>query len=131
MRATPLPNISQVRVGESKPGFFAIASPPDPNNQGVVELLVKPVPDTASQLIADAKAGANCLHCLQIACRRLCRHHCLLRQACEHTAVLLPPANASHAAALASQDGCHGHRTDCVRCRAVAPMALILPVVLY
>ena len=47
-----------MRVGESKPGFFAIASPPDPNNQGVVELLVKPVPETTSQLIADANAGA-------------------------------------------------------------------------
>lgn len=47
----------QVRVGDSKPGFFAIASPPDPNNQGVVELLVKPVPDSASQLIADSKEG--------------------------------------------------------------------------
>ncbi|KAK9819642.1 hypothetical protein WJX72_000634 [[Myrmecia] bisecta] len=31
----------QVKVGDSKPSFFAIASPPDANNAGVVELLVK------------------------------------------------------------------------------------------
>jgi hypothetical protein len=30
-----------MQVGEGKPGFFAIASPPDPNNQGLVEVLIK------------------------------------------------------------------------------------------
>ena len=93
----------QVRIGDSKPGFFAIASPPDPNNQvrqqalrqhriwhpryshdrelvmwllgcghalhlqctpmqGVIELLVKAVPDTASELIAMAKEGEPVSH---------------------------------------------------------------------
>lgn len=47
----------QVRIGEGKAGFFAIASPPDPNNAGVVELLVKSIPDTPSEQIAEAKAG--------------------------------------------------------------------------
>lgn len=47
-----------MRIGEEKPGFFAIASPPDPNNAGVVELLVKSIPDTASEQIAQLKAGA-------------------------------------------------------------------------
>ncbi len=46
-----------MRIGEGKPGFFAIASPPDPNNAGVVELLVKSVPDTASEQLAATKAG--------------------------------------------------------------------------
>ena len=47
----------QIRVGDSKPGFYAIASPPDPNNHGVVELLVKAVPDSTAQLLADSKDG--------------------------------------------------------------------------
>lgn len=46
-----------MRIGEGKPGFFAIASPPDPNNAGVVELLVKSIPDTPSEQIAQSKAG--------------------------------------------------------------------------
>ena len=51
----------QIRVGDSKPGFYAIASPPDPNNQGVVELLVKAVPDSTAQLLADSKDGEHFL----------------------------------------------------------------------
>ncbi len=51
----------QIRVVDSKPGFYAIASPPDPNNQGVVELLVKAVPDSTAQLLADSKDGDNML----------------------------------------------------------------------
>ena len=51
----------QIRVGDSKPGFYAIASPPDPNNQGVVELLVKAVPDSTAQLLANSKDGDNLL----------------------------------------------------------------------
>lgn len=47
----------QMRIGEEKPGFFAIASPPDPNNAGVVELLVKSIPNTASEQLAQLKAG--------------------------------------------------------------------------
>ncbi|KAI8477256.1 MAG: Metallo-dependent phosphatase-like protein [Monoraphidium minutum] len=48
----------QVKVGDSKPGFFAIASPPDPNNQGVLEFLIKASGDTAEKLAALA-AGAS------------------------------------------------------------------------
>lgn len=40
----------QIKVEESKPGFFAIASPPDVNNAGVVELLVKNAGETAEKL---------------------------------------------------------------------------------
>ena len=58
----------QIRVGDSKPGFYAIASPPDPNNQGVVELLVKAVPDSTAQLLADSKDGENfSLHSMVLA----------------------------------------------------------------
>ncbi|GBF94346.1 hypothetical protein Rsub_06968 [Raphidocelis subcapitata] len=42
----------QIKVGDSKPGFFAIASPPDPNNQGVLEFLIKAAGDTAEKLVA-------------------------------------------------------------------------------
>ncbi|KAI8106457.1 hypothetical protein M9435_001001 [Picochlorum sp. BPE23] len=40
----------QIKVEESKPGFFAIASPPDVNNAGMVELLVKNAGETAEKL---------------------------------------------------------------------------------
>jgi hypothetical protein len=42
------------QVGEGKPGFFAIASPPDPNNQGLLEFLIK-----AQGEAAEAIAGAQ------------------------------------------------------------------------
>lgn len=31
----------QVKIGDSKPGFFAIASPPDSNSDGLIEVLIK------------------------------------------------------------------------------------------
>ena len=31
----------QVKVGDSKPGFFAIASPPKANSEGLIEVLIK------------------------------------------------------------------------------------------
>ena len=42
----------QIKVEDSKPGFFAIASPPDTNNAGVIELLVKNAGETAALLCA-------------------------------------------------------------------------------
>lgn len=49
----------QVKVGEEgKPGFFAIASAPDANNQGVLELLIKNAGDAAEKLCA-SEAGAQ------------------------------------------------------------------------
>ncbi len=48
----------QIKVGDSKPGFYAIASPPDPNNAGVVELLVKNLGGT-SELLCQAQPGAR------------------------------------------------------------------------
>lgn len=47
---------SSLQVGDSKPGFFAIASPPDPNNAGVVELLIKDQ-GGAAELLCKANAG--------------------------------------------------------------------------
>lgn len=49
----------QVKVEGGKPGFYAIASPPDPNNQGVVELLVKNQGETAEALCSKS-AGGHC-----------------------------------------------------------------------
>jgi NAD(P)H-flavin reductase len=48
----------QLKVGEGKPGFFAIASPPDPNNQGLLEFLIKAKGDAAEALAA-LPAGAE------------------------------------------------------------------------
>ena len=48
-----------VQVGDSKPGFYAIASPPDPNNAGLVELLIKSVPGTTAEILAGSSAGAD------------------------------------------------------------------------
>lgn len=47
----------QVKVGDSKPGFFAISSPPDPNNAGVVELLIKDQPGSTAELLCQASPG--------------------------------------------------------------------------
>ncbi|KAF5832117.1 hypothetical protein DUNSADRAFT_12128 [Dunaliella salina] len=44
---------------EGKPGFFAIASPPDVNNQGVLELLVKRQPGSAADAICDLQEGSE------------------------------------------------------------------------
>jgi hypothetical protein len=44
---------------EGKPGFFAIASPPDVNNQGVLELLVKRQPGSAADAICDLAEGSE------------------------------------------------------------------------
>ena len=50
----------QLKVGESKPGFYAIASPPDPNNQGIIELLIKNQGAT-SELLCSQPAGDQAL----------------------------------------------------------------------
>lgn len=65
--------ITQMRIGEGKPGFFAIASPPEEsrNNQGVVELLIKAVPDTASEQLAATKPCALPQFCLSQAVKAL------------------------------------------------------------
>lgn len=48
----------QVKVGaDSKPGFFAIASPPDPNNRGAVELLIKRQPGATADLLCGTSEG--------------------------------------------------------------------------
>jgi len=44
------------QVGEGKPGFFAISSPPDPNNQGLLEFLIK-AQGEAAEAIAALAAG--------------------------------------------------------------------------
>lgn len=49
----------QAKIGEEcKPGFFAIASAPDPNNAGVVELLIK-ANGEAAEAICAAAPGAE------------------------------------------------------------------------
>jgi NAD(P)H-flavin reductase len=48
----------QIKVEESKPGFFAIASAPDANNAGVIELLVKNAGETAEKLCSST-AGSD------------------------------------------------------------------------
>eukprot|EP00878_Enallax_costatus_P007580 GHUV01007937.1.p1 GENE.GHUV01007937.1~~GHUV01007937.1.p1 ORF type:complete len:325 (+),score=104.05 GHUV01007937.1:809-1783(+) len=48
----------QIKVGDGKPGFFAIASPPDPNNQGLLEFLIKAQGEAATALAA-LPAGAE------------------------------------------------------------------------
>lgn len=47
-----------LQVADGKPGFFAIASPPDPNNQGLLEFLIKAQGDAATALAA-LEAGAE------------------------------------------------------------------------
>lgn len=50
----------QAKLDDAKPGFFAIASPPDANNAGVVELLIKSS-GGAAELLCAAKEGEQLL----------------------------------------------------------------------
>lgn len=47
----------QVKANDVKPGFFAIASPPDPNNQGLIELLIKRQGEAAEAICSVAEGG--------------------------------------------------------------------------
>lgn len=50
----------QIKVGDSKPGFFAIASAPDSNNQGLVEVLIKDgPPESAANLLCNMSTGGE------------------------------------------------------------------------
>jgi hypothetical protein len=64
-------------VGEGKPGFFAIASPPDPNNQGLLEFLIKAQGEAAEALVGArqlvlcydyARRQANACEGLSLSC---------------------------------------------------------------
>jgi len=46
-------------VADGKPGFFAIASPPDVNNSGVLELLIKRVPGGAAEALCSLAPGGE------------------------------------------------------------------------
>lgn len=50
-----------LQVGHGKPGFFAIASPPDPNNQGLLEFLIK-AQGEAAEALAGTQAGTVAVH---------------------------------------------------------------------
>lgn len=47
----------QVKANDVKPGFFAIASPPDPNNQGLIELLIKRQGEAAEAICSVAEGA--------------------------------------------------------------------------
>ena len=48
----------QLKVGDSSPGFYAIASGPDPGSKGVIELLIKKAGDTAER-VCSAPEGST------------------------------------------------------------------------
>ena len=65
----------QIKVGDSKPGFFAIASPPDSNNQGLVEVLIKDgPPESAANLLCSISPGGNSSLCSHLACHLIASH---------------------------------------------------------
>lgn len=47
----------QMKVGDSKPAFLAIANAPDPNNAGGLEFLIKDIPNSTANLIVNLSAG--------------------------------------------------------------------------
>ncbi|KAG2486349.1 hypothetical protein HYH03_014930 [Edaphochlamys debaryana] len=51
----------QVKVGDSKPGFFAIASAPGAGPAGQLEFLIKGAPGSTSELLCNIAAGAEVL----------------------------------------------------------------------
>ena len=72
----------QIKVGDSKPGFFAIASAPDSNNQGLIEVLIKDgPPDSAANLLCSSSPGPHsCLPFLAFSIS----HRCLYLLLAEH-----------------------------------------------
>lgn len=52
----------QIKVGDSKPGFYAIASPPDPDRGGCIELLIKSMPGTTAEILVASTAGTATLY---------------------------------------------------------------------
>ena len=59
----------QIKVGDSKPGFFAIASAPDSNNQGLVEVLIKDgPPESAANLLCNISPGTHSPSSLPFLC---------------------------------------------------------------
>lgn len=54
-----LPSLQAKVTADGKPGFFAIASAPDVNNQGVLELLIKVQPGATAEAICGLAAGAD------------------------------------------------------------------------
>lgn len=50
----------QVKVGDSKPGFFAIASPPNSNSNGLLEVLIKDGGDrSTANLLCNVSQGKH------------------------------------------------------------------------
>lgn len=50
----------QLKVADTdKPGFFAIASPPEPNNAGMLELLVKSQPGSTAEALCKLGEGSQ------------------------------------------------------------------------
>ncbi|KXZ42498.1 hypothetical protein GPECTOR_141g696 [Gonium pectorale] len=49
----------QVKVGDSKPGFFAIASAPGAHQGGLLEFLIKGATGTTAELLCNLQAGAD------------------------------------------------------------------------
>lgn len=73
----------QIKVGDSKPGFFAIASAPDSNNQGLVEVLIKDgPPDSTASLLCNISSG---WYLFRLAC-----HLCSAATQARSTAPFLP-----------------------------------------
>ncbi|GLC41251.1 hypothetical protein PLESTB_001082400 [Pleodorina starrii] len=49
----------QIKVGDSKPGFFAIASAPGAHADGLLEFLIKGAPGTTAELLCGISEGAE------------------------------------------------------------------------
>ncbi|EFJ45138.1 hypothetical protein VOLCADRAFT_106094 [Volvox carteri f. nagariensis] len=49
----------QIKVGDSKPGFFAIASAPGAHSDGLLEFLIKGAPGTTAELLCNAGDGTE------------------------------------------------------------------------
>lgn len=47
----------QMKVGDSKPAFLAIASAPEASAGGMMEFLIKDIPETTANMIVNLKEG--------------------------------------------------------------------------
>lgn len=68
----------QIKVGDSKPGFFAIASPPNSSSDGLIEVLIKDgSPGTAASLLCQGPQGMRPIFGPVSAVHSLALHVCI------------------------------------------------------
>jgi hypothetical protein len=68
----------QMKVGDSKPAFLAIANAPEASEEGMMEFLIKDIPDTTASMIVKLGEGDEVCFLVAGLRARPCQLCCLL-----------------------------------------------------